>query len=134
MSHMFLPMIISLLIGIAVGFVLAIPPGPVAVSVIRIALNNDKRGGILISIGASLMDMFYCLLAMLFTTAVFGSVQYFFDEYPFAMLLFQGCCVAAMFMFGLLQFRTPKFSSPTPEMANQSAVSPLKRLMERSIT
>ncbi len=74
-------MIISLLIGIAVGFVLAIPPGPVGVSVIRIALNNDKRGGILISIGASLMDVLYCLLAMLFTTAVFGSVQYFFDEF-----------------------------------------------------
>lgn len=132
MSYVFLPMIISLLIGIAVGFVLAIPPGPVGVSVIRIALNNDNRSGILISIGASLMDFFYCLLAMLFTTAVFGSVQYFFDEYPFAMLLFQGCCVAAMLMFGLLQFRTPKFSSQTPEMANKATVSPLKRLMERS--
>lgn len=126
-----MPMIISLLIGIAVGFVLAIPPGPVGVSVIRIALNNDKRGGILISIGASLMDVLYCLLAMLFTTAVFGSVQYFFDEYPFAMLVFQGCCVAAMLIFGLLQFRTPKFISQTPEMANKVTISPLKRLMER---
>jgi threonine/homoserine/homoserine lactone efflux protein len=43
MRHVFLPMIISLLIGIAVGFVLAIPPGPVGVSVIRIALNNDRE-------------------------------------------------------------------------------------------
>ncbi|MFN5176305.1 MAG: LysE family translocator [Ignavibacteria bacterium] len=126
-----LPMLFSLLIGIAVGFVLAIPPGPIGVSVIKIALNNDKKGGILIGIGASLMDVFYCLIAMLFTTAVFGSLQYFFDTYPFAMLLFQGFCVAAMFIFGLLQFKTPKYSSESSDMANNAAISPLKRIMDR---
>ena len=124
-------MLVTLLIGIAVGFVLAIPPGPIGVSVIKIALNNDKRGGILIGIGASLMDMIYCLIAMLFTTAVFGSLQYFFDTYPFAMLLFQGFCIAAMLIFGLLQFKTPKFSSTSPDLEKNIGNSPLKRIMER---
>ncbi|MFM7158502.1 MAG: LysE family transporter, partial [Bacteroidota bacterium] len=124
-------MLVTLLIGIAVGFVLAIPPGPIGVSVIKIALNNDKRGGILIGIGASLMDMIYCLIAMLFTTAVFGSLQNFFDTYPFAMLLFQGICIAAMLIFGLLQFKTPKYSSNSSDMAISIDNSPLKRIMER---
>jgi hypothetical protein len=75
--------------------------------------------------------MIYCLLAMLFTTAVFGSLQNFFDTYPFAMLLFQGVCIATMLIFGLLQFKTPKYSSNSSDMANSIDNSPLKRIMER---
>jgi threonine/homoserine/homoserine lactone efflux protein len=105
-------MIISFLTGAILGFLLAIPPGPVGVSVIRIALKDDRRGGILVGIGASLMDVLYCLFAMLFTSAFFSTLEYFFVTYPFAMLLFQGICVAGMVLFGLMQFRNPKQINP----------------------
>jgi len=113
-------MIISVLIGFLVGFVLAIAPGPVGVSVIRLALRDDKRSGIMMGIGASLMDFIYCIIAMGFTTAIFSSVDSFFSSYPFAMLSFQGICVLGMIIYGLIQFKSPK------PIVNSNSISTVK--------
>ena len=88
-------MIISVLIGCLIGFVLAIAPGPVGVSVIRLALRDDKRSGIMMGIGASFMDFVYCIIAMGFTTAIFSSVDSFFllihlQCYHFKVFVFLG--------------------------------------------
>lgn len=69
-------MVFSLLLGTIVGFVLAVPPGPVGVTTLKAGLRGDERGGVLIGLGAGVMDLFYCLFAMLAACAFFfiGSV------------------------------------------------------------
>lgn len=100
-------MIVTLLVGVAVGFVLAIAPGPVGVTILKSGLRGDERGGALISLGASFLDCVYSLLAMLTATMFFGALQSLFTNHPIIMFFFQLACITAMIVYGLLQFRTP---------------------------
>jgi len=123
-------MILSILVGCAIGFVLAIAPGPVGVSIIRIALNDDKRSGIMMSIGTSLMDFLYCLMAMGCASVLFAVLDTFFTDYPFAMLTFQGICILGMMLYGLIQFKPPKPLNKV-KFAVQTTSSFYKRLSDK---
>ncbi len=103
-------MILSLLIGVLVGFVLAVAPGPVGVTILKAGLRGDRRGGTLISFGASLLDCFYSLVAMLTASVFFNSLQSLFVTHPVVIFTFQVACGAAMIMYGIHQFRAT--SSP----------------------
>ena len=54
-----------ILLGILIGFVAAIPLGPVNVFVISQALKRDFLHGFLAGITAALLDILYCLVAIL---------------------------------------------------------------------
>lgn len=108
-------MILSLLAGIVVGYVLAIPPGPVGVTVLKSAMRGDKKCGVSIAAGAGFMDIFFCLLAILATTALFETLQSFFADYPVAMVGFQAVVVLGTVGYGILQFRTPKSAADVPQ-------------------
>ncbi|MBL0320778.1 MAG: hypothetical protein IPP80_00060 [Ignavibacteria bacterium] len=57
-------MIIALLVGALVGYVLAIPPGPIGMASVRTGLRDGWRQAIKLSVGAGLLDLIYCSLAM----------------------------------------------------------------------
>lgn len=97
---------LSLLIGALVGFVLAVAPGPVGVTVLKAGLRGDRRGGTLISLGASVLDCFYSLIAMLTASVFFSSLQTLFVKHPVVIFIFQVACGAAMIMYGVYQFRS----------------------------
>lgn len=101
-------MIFSLLLGTIVGFVLAVPPGPVGVTTLKAGLRGDERTGILIGLGAGVMDLFYCLFAMLATSAISSSLQNFFSEYPLAITIFQILCVLLLVGYGILELRNAR--------------------------
>ena len=52
-------MITALCVGLVVGFVLAIPPGPITIACIRQALAGQTREGVALALAASAMDILY---------------------------------------------------------------------------
>lgn len=111
-------MIVSLLTGLVVGYVLAIPPGPVGVTILKAGMRDDRRSGVASAAGAGAIDAVFCIVATLMTSAFFETLQLFFRDYPLAMLVFQAVVVVAMVGYGALQFRAPKsaadITSPNP--------------------
>lgn len=101
-------MVTSLLSGIVIGFILAIPPGPIAMAVMKAGLQNDGRKGMGIGIGAALMDVLYCMLATLATISVAGQTSAFIDNNPTLMLVLQIGCVVAMIIYGIVSLRTKR--------------------------
>lgn len=49
--------------GLMIGLFISAPMGPVGVLVIQRTLNKGRREGLLTGLGASLSDIFYCLLS-----------------------------------------------------------------------
>lgn len=54
----------ALLTGLIVGYVLAIPPGPIGMAAIRLGLRGRMSDVWQLAVGAGLLDLLYCLLAM----------------------------------------------------------------------
>ncbi|MBK9247681.1 MAG: LysE family transporter [Ignavibacteria bacterium] len=115
-------MIVTLLVGVAVGFILAIAPGPVGVTILKSGLRGDQRSGALISFGASFLDFVYSLLAMLTATMFFGTLQALFVNHPIIMFFFQLFCIAAMIIYGFMQFRTTTLTQESTSARNPNSL------------
>jgi arginine exporter protein ArgO len=63
-------MVTALLVGLVVGFVLAIPPGPIAMACVQQGLAGQAREGLALVLGASAMDIVYALLAAFASSAL----------------------------------------------------------------
>ncbi|MFA6571667.1 MAG: LysE family transporter [Bacteroidota bacterium] len=98
-------MLLALFVGIVVGFVLAIPPGPVAVTAMRLGLDKSVRHGMYGAFGTALMDFFYCLLAIFATSTILKLVSNMFDSHPLIMLGFQLLVIISVIVFGVVQFK-----------------------------
>lgn len=101
-------MITALLSGIVVGFLLAMPPGPIAVAVMKSGLQDTFRKGIGIGLGAALMDILYCLLVMLATASVADETTAFLSNNTLLVLGFQATCVVVMIGYGVLNLRVKR--------------------------
>lgn len=98
-------MLMSLFVGLAAGFVLAIPPGPVGVTAMRLSLDKGEKHGFLAALGTSLMDFIFVFIAVFATSAVISLVDKFSTEYPVAVLIIQLGVIAAILAYGFLTFR-----------------------------
>lgn len=101
-------MITALLSGIIIGFILAIPPGPIAVAVMKSGLKDTFRKGIGIGFGAAVMDVLYCLVLMLATSSVVGETKTFMSSNQLLVLFFQLACVVVMIGYGVLNLRVKR--------------------------
>jgi len=104
-------MLTSLLWGIIAGFILAVPPGPVGVTAIKLSLNRGKRHGYLAGLGVSLMDLIFCLLAVFATSAMMGVIDDFSSKYPVGVLIFQFSIILAILVFGFITLKSKKKKS-----------------------
>ena len=98
-------MIAAIVIGIAVGFVLAIPPGPIGLAAIRTGLKDGWGPSVRLAIGAGLFDVFYCALAMAATSVVADALLDVLTSSPAAYIVIQIAIVCVMILFGVYQFR-----------------------------
>jgi threonine/homoserine/homoserine lactone efflux protein len=98
-------MIIALLAGLIIGFVLAIPPGPVGVTTIRLSIDKGIRHSTLSALGTGLMDFIYCLLVIFATSAILKLVNGFFDKYPILLLGFQISVVVLVIIYGIVNIK-----------------------------
>ncbi|ROL60958.1 hypothetical protein D9V86_08255 [Bacteroidetes/Chlorobi group bacterium ChocPot_Mid] len=98
-------MLIALLSGLIIGFILAIPPGPVAVTTIRLSLENGIKHSSRAALGVGLMDFLYCLAIIFATSAILTLINGFFDNYPLLFLLFQIAVIFALIIFGIISLK-----------------------------
>lgn len=98
-------MITALLSGIIIGFVLAMPPGPISVAVMKSGIDNNERKGIMVGLGAAVMDGIYCVLLMLATSAIIEEISFYFSTFPLAFFIFQVICVVGMMLYGFVNLR-----------------------------
>jgi putative LysE/RhtB family amino acid efflux pump len=101
-------MILSLLAGLIIGFVMAMPPGPVAVTAIKLGLEKGAKHGYQIGLGTSIIDFFYCMIAMFATSAVLALLGDFSDRYPLLTLFIQLSIVAGMMIYGFVTLKSKK--------------------------
>lgn len=101
-------MILSLLAGLIIGFVMAMPPGPVAVTAIKFGLEKGAKHGYQIGLGTGLIDFFYCIIAVFATSAFLAILGDFTDKYPLLTLFIQLSIVAGMMVYGYLTLKSKK--------------------------
>lgn len=99
---------LALPIGILLGIVLAIIPGPVAVGAMRYSITNGRTAGFRYCLGSGMMDCCYCLAAVFATSVVVNSFSSFSDKHPILVFGIQIAVVLAIIVFGLLQFKEAK--------------------------
>lgn len=100
-------MLTALIVGIIVGLVLSLPPGPISVAVMRHALAGEFRYGLLIGIGAATMDTLYSLAAIFASTALIGAVKETVLSNGWLLLILQIAAVVVMVSLGF------KYTKPT---------------------
>jgi len=124
-------MIIALLLGIAVGYILAIPPGPIGMASVRMGLRDGWRPSIRLALGAGLLDLIYCALAMWASSAVVGLLTSLKGSTSWVTIALQLLIVAGMIAFGVVQFREHPID-PNAESDDQARpTSLLSRLSSR---
>ena len=100
-------MIIAILAGCVIGFVLAIPPGPIGMASIRMGIRDGWSATLKLAIGAGLFDVIYCALAMLASTAIKGYFEGVEATHPLVTIGLQVLIAIAMIAFGVIMFREP---------------------------
>ena len=101
-------MIFALPLGVIIGIVLALAPGPVAISAMKLSMNKGEREGILFSLGSGLMDFLFCAFAIFATSAIMSALGNFSTEHPFLILTIQLLIVLGIILYGVYQFKTIK--------------------------
>lgn len=109
-------MITALLLGILLGFALSIPPGPLAVAVIKKSFEGRFRPAFMTGLGAAVMDVVYILAATFASSALVVAFSSIFLRYKWLSLLFQVLCVAVLVLLGLKYLRQ-KHKAPPPALA-----------------
>jgi threonine/homoserine/homoserine lactone efflux protein len=111
-------MLFALLFGTIIGFILALPPGPVSVTAIKLGLFNGKKPGTYLAMGTGLMDFIYCAIAIFATSAAIGTIEKFSTDYPHLMLFIQLFIVLAFVIFGIVTIRVKSKDSDIDELDN----------------
>ncbi len=115
-------MIVAAIIGIVVGYLLAIPPGPVGVAAIRTGIRQGWHASLRLAAGAGLFDVLYCAGAMLATSAIVAELKALETSSPIITIIIQLGIVAVLIVFGVIQFRerhTELFSEKKPGTADR---------------
>lgn len=102
-------MIIAFLLGIIVGYILAIPPGPIGMASVRMGLRDGWRPSVRLALGAGLLDLVYCAMAMWASAAVVGLLAKLEGSTSWVTIVLQLLIVAGMIAFGVIQFREHPF-------------------------
>ncbi len=124
-------MIIALLLGIAVGYILAIPPGPIGMASVRMGLRDGWHPSVRLALGAGLLDLVYCAMAMWASSAVVDLLDSMEGSTSWVTFAIQLTIVAGMIAFGVIQFREHPIDPNAPPDAATGRASLLSRLSSR---
>ena len=97
---------------------LAIPPGPVAVTIMRISMDKGLKLATISSLGIGLMDFVFCLAIIFATSAILVLVNGFFADYPIILLSFQIFVVGSIILYGVFNLKT-KYHASNPDLNNE---------------
>jgi threonine/homoserine/homoserine lactone efflux protein len=105
----------TILLGIAGGFILCIPPGPLAIAVTKHALEGNLRAGLTLAFGAALMDMVYILLSTFASSAIVVALGQLIKETQWFPLLFQIACIILLLFLGIRYFTPARCEKATDQ-------------------
>ena len=100
------------MVGLVVGFVLAIPPGPIGVAVVKQAVEHKFRAGGELALGASLMDGVYALAATFASSTIVSALGDAVTKNRAASLGFQIVCVVVLVVLAVRYLRAVPSSAP----------------------
>ncbi len=118
-------MLTALLLGILLGFVLSIPPGPLAVAVIKKSFEGRFLPAFMTGLGAAVMDIGYTLVATFASSALVVGLSSLFVRFKWLSLLFQLLCVVVLVVLGLKYLRQ-KHKAPTTTLSSTGEIIPNK--------
>lgn len=95
----------ALLLGLITGFLLALPPGPLAVAVLRQGLGGRWGAGLQTVAAATVMDCLYALLAAFASSALVVAFTDRVTAYRGIALAFQALCVLGLTVIGVRYLR-----------------------------
>ncbi len=104
-------MISSLISGIVIGILLAIPPGPVGVTAIKYGLFKSDKAGRQLALGNALMDTIFCILAVFATSFAVSKLSEVSHHYPLLTLILQIGIIVGFLVFGFLNLKDGKQSN-----------------------
>jgi threonine/homoserine/homoserine lactone efflux protein len=86
------PIFMAMLTGLAFGFLLSMPVGPVNLTILNEAARRGFLGGMLIGLGASSMELIYCTIAFTSFTRFFEIpiIKTTMEVFTFVFFLFLG--------------------------------------------
>ena len=105
-------MLEALIVGLVVGFVLAIPPGPIGVAVVKKAVEHKFRAGGELAFGASLMDGVYALAASFTSSTIVSALGDAVTKNRKVALGFQVVCVVVLVVLAVRYWRAAPASAP----------------------
>lgn len=105
----------AILLGIAGGFVLSIPPGPLAIAVTKQGIEGDFRSGLMLVIGAALMDIVYILVSTFASSAIVVALERLIKETQWFPVLFQIACIILLLFLGIRYFTPERCEKATTE-------------------
>lgn len=87
-----LPVIKAVAVGFLSGFAVSVPAGPVNLTIMHEGTRRGFRAAVLVSAGATLMEVLYCALAFTSFAAFFqdGTIKAAMQVFSFAFMLFLG--------------------------------------------
>jgi threonine/homoserine/homoserine lactone efflux protein len=94
-------MLFALLIGTILGFIIAIPPGPVAVTVAKLAVFNPRKHSTEFSLATGIVDFIFALSATFAATAVASAIHSFSQDYELLTQIFQLGIVGIFIIYGI---------------------------------
>jgi len=124
-------MIIALLLGSLVGFVLAMPPGPVAITSIRLSIDKGLRDSVSFGLAAGFMDFLYCAFAIFSTSAVMNAIGTLSNEHSTIQLVLQLVVIAAVLAYGFVHIRRKPEAEPKAEELKEKSQSMYLRGLSR---
>jgi threonine/homoserine/homoserine lactone efflux protein len=126
-------LIIAALVGVIVGFVLAIPPGPIGMTTIKMSAYNDsKRNAYHLISATSLMDLVYILLLFFMTSAIIEALKNFSSRFTLVSVILQITVVLVFIAFGIYNLIQKKEKTKPEELATaKPKISFLDKLSNR---
>ena len=114
-------MLLSLLLGLVTGFILAIPPGPLAMAVIKQGLGGNRRAGLQVAAAATVMDCLYALIAAFASSALVVALTDRITANGEMVLAFRALCVIGLTMIGMRYLRQRHHPDGAASAANREA-------------
>jgi threonine/homoserine/homoserine lactone efflux protein len=123
-------MIFALLVGTIIGYILAIPPGPVSVSAIKQAMSPTPRNAYYLASATALMDFIYALLAIFAATAANRALETFATDHQTLINVIQIAIVVGFILYGFDNLRKSKEIN-NGHFADNTEISRLKNISRK---
>ncbi len=125
-------MIITLIAGIATGFIVSIPPlGPIAFALISKGFRGETKEGMAIAFGSAFMDMVYALIAFggisLFISLLPDKVEELFNNNSNTLqifLIYSGCVLVIIYGIKIMKMKIDyeKFEAREADVIHKAEV------------